>query len=95
MWHAPLVPMPHDQDRSQECVSDGASSCRGPAPAGCQVEGRGAYGWCPAVLAEVSPQTFTAVADALVWIFWCKEGKKEIHYSDDFIFFLGPPGSEE
>ena len=40
-----------------------------------------------------APKIFIAVADALVWVLWCKGVMRAIHYLDDF--FLGPPGSEE
>ena len=40
-----------------------------------------------------APKIFTAVADALVWVLWCKGVERAIHCLDDF--FLGPPGSEE
>lgn len=41
------------------------------------------------------PKLLQRWADALVRIFWCKDVNKAIHYLDDFIPFLGPPGSEE
>ena len=36
------------------------------------------------------PKIFLAVADALVWAFWCLDIISQIHSLDDFLFFSRP-----
>ena len=76
----PWSPCPHGQTGAQECISDCASPCRGPAPAVGQVERRDFGGWSPAIWAEVSPKNFTAVAHVLMLALWCIGVKRVIHY---------------
>jgi hypothetical protein len=39
-----------------------------------------------------APIIFSAFADALAWAFWCVGIVPQLHYLDDFLFFV-PPGS--
>jgi hypothetical protein len=39
-----------------------------------------------------APIIFSAFADALAWAFWCVGIVPQLHYFDDFLFFV-PPGS--